>query len=446
MVRKKIMACVLCMNAVLLTACSASTQPVGDGLKEDVKEEEQKQVEDVENTLYKREGSKVYKYSVVNGIVEKEDASKQEISKLQLDKLIDGRILVWQDCFEGNVIKEDVWKYEEGKGLRNGELQTYVKGSDNVELENGALKITAKNKSSELDNDKWTSASIQTKGTKQFCTGRIEARIRYSNRTGQWGAFWTVGQWIDNSWPRTGEIDICEQYGDETSDYFKATTTLHYANEWGDPAQTVIYEAHSYDNRLTDKLYHIYAIEWTSDSITTYIDNNEIATFDIDSPIYWKQFEQSNGRCNPFQLPHYLKLNLAVNPNNPPVSSEPMTMEIDWVRVYAGEAVTDVQQVIPDKLGIDYVCNVQNASKIAFSDMEWNGNVGDEIYLGAVYLPETVVDRTCQFSVDNEEIAEIDSNTGTLTVKSEGTVIVTVKDMTTGLTASRGINISIADE
>ena len=63
-----------------------------------------------------------------------------------------------------------------------------------------------------------------------------------------------------------------------------------------------------------------------------------------------------------------------------------------------------------------------------------------------MYLPATVVDRTCEFSVDDNSIAEIDTETGVMTAKDSGIVCVTVKDMTTGMTGSRNVKISIKEE
>lgn len=441
MFNKKILACMLCINVIFLIACGAGSQMMGD----EVKGEQQSQNKEIKNILYKRDNQKVYKYSVINGISQEEEASKQDIEKLQLDKLIDGRILVWQDCFEGNMMKNDIWSFEEGREA-DTELQMYVAGNSNVELDNGVLKITARNDSDELDNNKWTSAAINTKGNKQFCHGRIEARIKYSNIIGQIGKFMTIEQWGTSDLPCSGKIDISKQYGDDSSKYFKNYTALHYVDKIGNIIDCGPYEAHSYDNRLTDKLFHIYAIEWTPESITTYIDNNEIATFDISSPMYWKQFDTNESECNPFLLPHFLKLSLGVDNNEQYYTASPMTMEIDWVRVYAAENIIDVEDVIPVKLGIDYACNAGDASRIETSGIDWSGNVGDEIYLGAVYLPATVVDRTCEFSVDDNSIAEIDTETGVMTAKDSGIVCVTVKDMTTGMTGSRNVNISIKEE
>lgn len=428
--------------SMLLTSCGSVEMEQGDDpvITNNIEEEDDYDYESAQ-IYYCKNDELVEKYFIHNGRVVTETVSDEEIEKYQLDKLIDNRILIWQDCFTENELNQDIWNFEEGY-IRNDEPQYYTVGNNNLSVSDGILTITAKNNVTE-DGIEWTSASIQTKGNKQFSAGRIEARIRFTNTTGQWGAFWTVGAWLGNRWPKAGEIDICEQYGNTEADYYRLTSILHYEDSKGNHAKFPGVEAHSYNNQLNDQLYHIFAVEWVDKEIQIYIDDNMIASFDTSEGTYWKQFEQNNTRCNPFMLPQYLKLNLAIDPKVVPDLENPMMMEVDWVRVYSAQEVNDVMQVVPSKLGIDYAYKVVDADKITISDMNWSGNIGDEIYLGAVYLPKTVVDRTCKFTVDDEAVATIDSNTGKMVVRNEGTVTVTVCDMASGVTASRKIHISI---
>ncbi len=392
---------------------------------------------------YRKSNETVEKFIIQNGMNYMELATEEEIEKYQLDELVDDRILIWQDCFAENELNQDIWTFEEGY-IRNDEPQYYTVGNSNLKISNGVLTISATNKETD-DGIEWTSASIETKGNKQFSAGRLEAKIRFTNTTGQWGAFWTMGAWVGDIWPKAGEIDICELYGDSEADYYRMTTGLHYTDSKGNHARFPGVEAHSYNNQLNDQLYHIFAAEWSDKEIIIYIDDNMIASFDTRSVNYWKQFEQNNTSCNPFLLPQYLKLNLAIDPKVEADIVNPMTMEVDWVRVYSAQGVNDFTQVLQTKLGIDYVYKVADADKITISDLNWSGNIGDEIYLGAVYLPKTVVDRTCKFTVDDESIATIDSSTGKMVVKKEGTVTVTVCDISSGVTASRKIHIMITD-
>ena len=56
----------------------------------------------------------------------------------------------------------------------------------------------------------YTSASIQTRGLRQFQFGRFEIRARIDTACGSWPAIWTLG--ISKAWPSNGEIDIMEFY------------------------------------------------------------------------------------------------------------------------------------------------------------------------------------------------------------------------------------------
>lgn len=441
MMGMKKISCIAIASCMILTACgSKQVEDVEEAMTMTDAVEEQDDFEE-NQVFYRKSDGIVEKCTIQKGVAVTDKATEEEIQQNQLNELLDDRILIWQDCFSENELNQDIWSFEEGY-IRNDEPQYYTVGNSNLSISDGILTITAKNEKTE-DDIKWTSASIQTKGKKQFCSGRIEAKIKFSNTTGQWGAFWAMGAWVGDRWPKAGEIDICEQYGKSESDYYKLTTTMHYADQNGNHAVFPLVEAHSYDNQLNDQLYHIFAAEWIDDSIKIYIDDNEIATYDIKSANYWKQFEQNKSSCNPFLLPQYLKLNLAVNPKVEQDTENPMKMEVDWVRVYAAQEVEDYTQIIPTMLGIDYVYNVADVDRIEISDLEWNGHVGDEIYLGAVYFPKTVVDRTCEFTVDDDSIVTIDRSTGKMTVKKDGNVTVTVYDTASGVSASRKLHITI---
>lgn len=426
---------------ILISGCGNA----GTEKNEDVQLETLTETEDVQeealsgkdNIFYQKQGNSVIKYSVKSGIVSQEQLSDNEIQEQQLEDLTTGRILVWQDSFNGNELDTDVWECAEGH-KKDDELQYYTADGNNLVLDDGILRITAKN-DNKYPGFNWTSASIRTLGKKQFLKGRLEAKVKFTNTTGQLGRFWTVGAWAGVKWPICGEINIGEQYGNSASDYYKLTSSIHYAASDGSHKYEAG-EAHSYNNQLNDQEYHILAAEWTDDEIKIFVDDDNYVTYDIRDKYYYRPVEKSGAEINPFMLPHYLQMNLAVQSSDQVDNTKPMVMEVDWVRVYAAEDVEQIESLVPSKLGIDYVYNVADASKILISDMEYRGKVGDKIYLGAVYLPNTVVDRSCIFSVDDTSIAEIDQS-GALIVKGEGKVVITVTDVNSGVTASRGINL-----
>ena len=82
----------------------------------------------------------------------------------------------------------------------NGELQFYTDKEDNIKVENGLLKITAKYESYEGKN--YTSARINTQDKYEFTYGRVEMKAKLPNWEGMWPAFWMLGANIDEiGWP-----------------------------------------------------------------------------------------------------------------------------------------------------------------------------------------------------------------------------------------------------
>jgi hypothetical protein len=80
-----------------------------------------------------------------------------------------------------------------------------------------------------------------------------------------------------------------------------------------------------------EKEFHIYAMEWTADKITGYVDGVAYFTFMND--------KKNDKKTWPFNAPFYLKLNLAWGGNwggsqGIDETKLPATYEIDYVRVY----------------------------------------------------------------------------------------------------------------
>ena len=138
-------------------------------------------------------------------------------------------VLVWADEFDTNGFPcSRNWTAEEGTGewgWGNGEKQFYLRGNANAE--NGILSITAREE--QFQDSDYTSARIITKNKFDFTHGRVEVRAKLPAAKGTWPAIWMLGSdYLTNTWPRCGEIDIMEQKGQ-----YKNTvlgTTHWYAN------------------------------------------------------------------------------------------------------------------------------------------------------------------------------------------------------------------------
>jgi len=233
--------------------------------------------------------------------------------------------LVMQDEFdEDGAPNSTYWSYNIGTGSNgwgNNELQYYTDRPENVVVEDGMLKITARRELYMGSN--YTSARILTKGKVEQKYGRIEARIKLPLGQGLWPAFWMLGSDIDEvGWPACGEIDIMEYLGNNP------TTVLGTVHGPGYSAGESISKSYTLPNSRFDTDFHIFGIEWGEDYINYYIDDvlyNQITPEDV--PGEWV-----------FDQPFYIILNMAVGGNLPgspnAETAFPQTMLVDYIRIY----------------------------------------------------------------------------------------------------------------
>ena len=212
------------------------------------------------------------------------------------------------------------WSYETGNnnGWGNNELQYYIAGDDGTdkcaEISDGTLKITAK-KSSD-----GTIKSIRMNSKDSWTYGYIEARLKLASGLGAWPAFWMMPKNY-TAWPDDGEIDIMEGWFEN-----RVSSAIHCKSYYGGTCKT----AQTFDYTDVHTSFHIYALEWTSEYIKTYVDGNLLFTYANDGT--------NNTSTWPFDAPFYIKLNLAWGGNwysgDHDDSALPSTYEIDYVRVY----------------------------------------------------------------------------------------------------------------
>lgn len=240
--------------------------------------------------------------------------------------------LVWSDEFDTDGAPDATkWAYVIGNGAAEGipgwgnqELQYYTDRPDNVVVENGMLKIMAKQES--FMDFGYTSGRITTKGLFQQAYGRFEARIKLPWSKGLWPAFWMLGDDSDGSvWPQIGEIDIMENKGSEPT---ITHGSVHGPGYFGSNPITKTYELPSgrFDNE-----FHVFGVEWGPNYVNYYVDDvlfQQITPDDLEDDDVWV-FNN-----NPF----HMILNVAVGGSFsgfPDASSVfPQTMYVDYVRVY----------------------------------------------------------------------------------------------------------------
>jgi beta-glucanase (GH16 family) len=240
--------------------------------------------------------------------------------------------MVWSDEFkqpDGSAPDASKWNCEiGGGGWGNHELECYTSRTNNVRIEDGKLVIEARKESYQGNN--YTSARLLTKGKWSLNYGRVEARIKIPRGEGIWPAFWMLGTNIDSAgWPTCGEIDIMENIGKEPG---TVHGTIHGPQSGGDYNGGLgVSGKYMLSNgaALADD-YHDYAIEWTTNCISWFIDGK-------------KYFEATPAKIPKnskwvFDQPQFILLNLAVGggwPGYPDAtSSYPQRMIVDYVRVY----------------------------------------------------------------------------------------------------------------
>lgn len=242
--------------------------------------------------------------------------------------------LVWSDEFSGTTLDGNKWVYDIGNGCPslcgwgNSELEYYTNSTNNVRTADGILTIEARSES--MGGSPFTSGKIKTLGKFGHTYGRYEARMRLPNGSGLWPAFWMLN--VNNNWPMTGEIDIMEYRGDQTS---STHGTLHYGSAWPNNQ----YDGGGY-NLPTGNFYsewHLFAVEWDDNEIRWFLDDvkfktetrnpNSLNPASTDDP--W-----------PWTSDFYIILNLAVGgwftgvTDAADVQLIKATFEIDYVRVY----------------------------------------------------------------------------------------------------------------
>ena len=252
--------------------------------------------------------------------------------------------LVWSEEFNGPEIDPEVWFFATGDGAEkdlaggwgNNELQYYL--PDNAMIVNGVLEITARRET--VGNLDYTSARINTEDRFAFQYGRIEASIKLPPGQGIWPAFWMLSQDSDYLcdgepciWAATGEIDIMEAVNLDGTGGNEIYGTLHYGGEA--PANVFTGDRYTPSVDVTEG-FHTYALEWDEFEIRWYFDGQLYAMQNS-----WDSSADGKDFPAPFDQPFHILLNVAVGGNFPgsPDGSTPfpVTMEVDWVRVYSGE-------------------------------------------------------------------------------------------------------------
>ena len=243
--------------------------------------------------------------------------------------------LIWADEFEQGDVDNQKWnKLRWRPGWVNNEQQAYTDRDTNIFIRDGKLIVRALIEPGYVDNDytgskyntDFTSGRLNTAGKHSWKYGKFEIKAKLPKGRGSWPAIWMLGSNIGTiGWPDCGEIDIMEHVGYDEGNIHGSIHTADYNHMKGTQKSGGIEIETATDS------FHIYALEWDSTYLRFLVDKNP----------YFFIYNNSNGDQNkwPFNLNHYLILNLAVGGDWGGVqgidqTQFPMEMEVDYVRVY----------------------------------------------------------------------------------------------------------------
>ncbi len=258
---------------------------------------------------------------------------KSEIKVSQLSDVVnvpEGYTLVWSDEFNEGTVPGSDWVHENwDAGHVNHELQTYtdkvVDGKRTTEIKDGFLNINCFKGS----DGKIYSGRMNAKPSTGWLYGYFEARICLPEGKGTWPAFWMMPSnvdWGTNPWPKCGEIDIMEEVGADPNEVSSSLHTENY-NHTKNTQKT-----HAMNCAGAEGGFHTYALEWTEDAITTYVDGK----------VQLKALKSEMGTDHdswPFHYAFYPILNLAWGGDwggykGVDESALPVTMKVDYVRIF----------------------------------------------------------------------------------------------------------------
>ena len=227
--------------------------------------------------------------------------------------------LVWSDEFdEDGAPNPERWDYNTGTGNNgwgNGESQFYTNRPENVRVEDGNLRITARREA--FGGRDFTSSRLVTENKYEFTYGRVDIRAQLPEGGGTWPALWMLGEdYATNTWPGCGEIDIMEHVGNRQNTLF---SSLHFPGNSGGEAVT--------QSTLVPTIsseFHVYSVIWSPQTIRFFVDDELYHTF-------------ANSASLPFNSDFFLIFNVAIGGNFGGAIDPDFTessMLVDYVRVY----------------------------------------------------------------------------------------------------------------
>lgn len=199
---------------------------------------------------------------------------------------------------------------------------------DQAYVEDGKLILKAE----KIDGE-YRAGGIESMGKLDFAFGRFEVRARIPNHPdGAFPAIWLMPQKsapLYRGWPNGGEIDIMEHIRQEKVIYQTVHTHYTYDLNIRNPINSTSVSCNYED-------WNIYAVEWTEDKITFFVNDQETLSYEN-----LKLANEEEMKQWPFtkESSFYIILNMGLGGKADswagPIDDTnlPAIMEIDWVKV-----------------------------------------------------------------------------------------------------------------
>lgn len=214
--------------------------------------------------------------------------------------------------FNGPSLDRSKWNVEVTGFTVNNEQEAYVDSSATLYISHGSEAqgasggvlvigacyspgyITKQGKKFDL-----LSGRINTRNKAEFTYGKVSARMKLPAGPGFWPAFWMLG---NGRWPQTGEIDIMENIGDSSW----VSSAMHGPGYFGN---TPLVKRNYFASPDDITGWHIYAVDWTKDSLVFSVDGDPRYTVTRDMVTKFGPWA--------FDNPKFLILNLALGGGYP---------------------------------------------------------------------------------------------------------------------------------
>jgi beta-glucanase (GH16 family) len=267
---------------------------------------------------------KIYLAAIMSSIFWVSCISKKPDDKLIIDpdnhdEPVSYDSLIWADEFnDKSGLNTSIWTYEIGNGYNgwgNNELQYYTDRTENISVDTGYLRITAKRE--DYEGYQFTSSRIITADKYELTYGKVVIRAKLPFGTGTWPALWMLGGSISTiGWPACGEIDIMEHVGKNQN---RIHGSLHNALHYGGNSKS----GSTYVSNVSDE-FHEYIVVWSPKYIAFYADTRQYYSYTIETG-------------DPYNSPFFFIMNIAMGGNwggdvDPEYSES--SMFVDYIRVY----------------------------------------------------------------------------------------------------------------